>query len=76
MKENILNLVIIGLGIWLVFFSKTDAKKAVEFQNKTFGYKFGKTEVTATKIGYIVGGIVLVAVGLLSLLGVIDFWTF
>lgn len=68
MKEVYFNLFSILFGTIMVLNRNFLAKKAVSFQKKFFNYEVNEI---GYKIGYFVGGVVFIIIGILSLFGII-----
>jgi hypothetical protein len=60
------------IGLCLVVFNKAFARYSVEGQNRTWGFHFGKSEEFATRIAAVIVGIVFASVGILALLGFVN----
>ena len=73
MKETIIGMVALSVGILLVLFFKYFARFVVEQQNKSWGFHFGAREVKMTEIISVIVGIGFIIVGLLSLFQKIQF---
>lgn len=72
MKNIIIGSIVIVTGCYIVVYRSRWARKAIEGQNKIFGFHFGKKDMQATSyVGLIVGSGFII-LGILALLGIIE----
>lgn len=71
LEQFIVGSIIIIIGAAAIIFRKPYARYLVSYQNKTFGFKFGESQVTSGRFVIIIVGTVSMIVGILILLGVI-----
>lgn len=73
MKDIVIGVILIIVGVFIVIRRAQWARKAIEDQNKIFGFHFGKKDVRATAgVGLLVG-CAFIIVGTLALVGVFNF---
>jgi hypothetical protein len=72
MENSIVGLICIIVGLGLVIFHKTFAYKSIMSQNK-FGFHFGNREIRGASVYSIIGGLLLMIVGLLTMFKLISF---
>ena len=65
-------LVFILSGAIVAIFNNPLARWYVAYQNQTFGFKFGKREVTVGRILNIIVGIIFIIFGTLIMTGIIE----
>ncbi len=70
MSYAIMDIFILVLGIWLTFFHKRLGHKAAEFYFKFLHIRFNER---GYQIGFFIGGLFFIVIGILSLLGVVHF---
>ncbi len=73
MVENIIiGIIIMAIGVGSVIFRRPFIQYIVSFQNKAFGFHFGQRTIDLHAWFAIPFGILLTIIGLLSLIGVIE----
>ena len=63
-----LNIVMVAIGCLVIIFRKRYAKSCIDYQNRTFGFKFDQKEINQSVVGLIIFGGILVIAGVHGLL--------
>lgn len=72
MKDIVVEIVSIIFGAFIVINRSQWSRKAIEFQNKKFGFHFGEKEVRATVFVYLLVGSAFIIMGILSIFGILE----
>ena len=71
-NQIIEGLICVIAGICVIIFRDKLARYIIEFQNKSFKFHYGKTEIDGAKFICILGGDFVIVLGCLAMLGIID----
>lgn len=72
MENNIIGIIIIAAGVAVILFRHKFVHDIVEFQNRTFNFRFGQRTVNLHTILAIPFGVFFIIIGILILLGVFN----
>lgn len=72
MDQLIEGLGCIAVGIVLMIFRTKLAEHVIKFQNDAFKFRFGKREVEMSEFVTIVGSVFVIILGILLILGIVD----
>jgi hypothetical protein len=70
--NTVIGLILVLAGCATIIFRKSFVKDSIDFQNKRFGFHFGKSEIKAGQRVAPFLGIALIIMGFLYLLGIVD----
>ena len=69
MTDVISGTALIATGFSMVLFRKRFARSSVDFQNKSFGFRFKEKEVKGSSLAFIIIGVAVIMAGVLTLMG-------
>jgi len=72
MKHDVVAVLVIIMGFYILIYRTQWSFKAIEQQNKIFGFSFGKKDIKATSFVGLLVGLAFIVIGALTLFGIIE----